>query len=369
MALNITKTADKLESKLDILPKYMNSYLFYGPYDIRYEKTLVPKINDSEILVKVNAALTCGTDLKTFERGHPILIRSMPSKFGHQFAGTIILVGRNVNKFYEGQRIVALNSAPCFSCSFCLRNESNLCENLEFLNGAYAEYIAIPERIVKHNTYSIPNGVSFEAAALLESLSVVLHGLEKSEILKGKTVCIIGAGTIGLLFALLSNLRGAKVITVGRTKLKLDTAKELGAEHVFSLLDYDEPQRLIKDIKNVTSGIGPDVVIEAVGLPTIWELATRIVRRGGLVSLFGGCQKGSTVAIDTYRLHYDELKLVGVFHHTPQYARQALSLIENKLFEDKILNKIITHRVGLGELKRAFLMQKSGEAIQVVVKP
>ena len=371
MTLHLVKTKEenlKREETLEQIPEQMNACLFYGPYDVRYEKVQTPKITDDEILVKIKAALTCGTDLKTFQRSHPKLIKSVPSTFGHQFSGVVVKAGRNVKDFKVDQKIIALNSAPCFKCQFCTKEQFSLCENMEFLNGAYAEYIAIPKNIVRHNTYEIPFGISFETAASLEGLSVVVHGSERSEIASDKTVCVIGTGSIGLMFVAVARLNGAKIISIGRNNYKLKVAQELGADYVLNSNEISDPLELQKKVNDLTGGTGPEIVIEAVGLPSTWELATKLVSRGGLVNFFGGCKKGSKVELDTYRLHYDELKLIGVFHHTPKHVRVALDLLSNTSFRQKVFEKIITHTVPLRELESAFLMHQSGNAIQVAVK-
>lgn len=369
MALHLVKPEREIYEEVEQIPDFMNACLFYGPYDVRNEIIPTPKITNNEILIKIKAALTCGTDLKTFQRSHPILIKSIPQTFGHQFSGIVAKVGRSVKDFYPGQRVIALNSAPCFKCRFCTNEQFSLCENIEFLNGAYAEYIAVPESIVKHNTYEIPTGISFETAASLEGLAVVVHGSERSEISSGKTVCTIGTGSIGLLFVALAKLKGAKVISIGRKDFKLKAAKELGADYVINSTKYHNSDDLIRKVNNLTGGTGPEVVIEAVGLPITWELATRLVGKGGLVNFFGGCKKGSKVELDTYRLHYEELKLIGVFHHTPKHVQTALDLLSNNNFQEKVFEKIITHNFPLRELEKAFLMHESGDAIQVAVKP
>ncbi len=369
MSLHLVKTENNTSNDLEQIPESMNACLFYGPYDVRLEKVKTPEITENELLVKIKAALTCGTDLKTFQRGHPLLIKQIPSTFGHQFSGIVVKAGKNVKDFYLGQKIIALNSAPCFKCRFCIKEQFSLCKNMKFLNGAYAEYIAVPESIVQHNTYEMPPDISFEEAASLEGLSVVVHGAERSEISSDKTVCVIGTGSIGLMFVALAKLNSAKVISIGRNDYKLNVAKELGADYTFNTSQLADLNQLDKQIKDVTNGIGPDIVIEAVGLPATWELATKLVCRGGIVNFFGGCKKGSKVEFDTYRLHYDELKLIGVFHHTPKHVRIALNLLSNVSFRQKIFEKIITHTVPLRELENAFLMHQSGNAIQVAVRP
>ena len=359
---------DSKDTSLEVIPEGMSACLFYGPDDIRYEEIPTPKINENEILVKVDTVLTGGTDLKTFKRGHPVLIKKTPSLFGHQFSGTVVKAGKNVKKFSCGQKIVALNSAPCYECNFCKKKRFSLCENIEFLNGAYAQYIAIPERIVNQNTYVIPENIDLELASILESLAVVLHGYERSEITKDKTVCIIGTGSIGLLFVALAKLNGIRIISVGKNPYKLNIAKEIGADFTLNIKDFLNEEELIKKINSLTNGYGPEVVIEAVGLPEIWQLSTKIVSRGGLVNFFGGCKKGNKVELDTFRLHYDELKLIGVFHHTPEYAQKALNLLSNN-FIQLAIKKVITKKMPLKELKDAFSLHESGNVVQVAINP
>ena len=368
MSMQKVKLSDNVKSASEDIPSLMNACLFYGPGDVRYEKVKTPEINENEILVKVHTVLTGGTDLKTFKRGHPVLIKKTPSLFGHQFSGTVVRIGENIKNLSIGQKIVSLNSAPCFECNFCKKKRFSLCENIEFLNGAYAEYILIPERIVKHNTYLVPENVDLEIASALESLAVVLHGYERSEITKDKTVCIIGTGSIGLLFVALAKLNGVKVISIGKNPLKLNIAKEIGADFTLNIKNFSNEEELIKKIKSLTNNYGPEVVIEAVGLPETWELAVKIVSRGGLVNFFGGCKKGTEVKLDTFKLHYDEIKLIGVFHHTPEYAKKALNLLSGNFIQSTI-KKIITKKIPLKELKEAFLLHDLGEIVQVAVKP
>ena len=199
----------------------MKAIQYYGPQDIRYEEVMVKPPEDGEVVVKVMAALTCGTDVKTFRRGHPVLIKEVPSGFGHEFAGIVEKVGRGVENVKPGDRVVAANSAPCGECFYCKREEYNLCENLNLLNGAYAEYITVPARIVKKNMLILPDDLSFERAAFCEPLANVVHGAERTGIKPGDTVGIIGIGPIGLMFARIAKLMGARVIVAGRNPMKL----------------------------------------------------------------------------------------------------------------------------------------------------
>lgn len=343
----------------------MKSVQYYGPQDIRYEEVNVKEPSANEVLVKVKAALTCGTDLKTYRRGHPVLIKKVPSGFGHEFSGVVEKVGKNVTDFKIGERVVGANSAPCGKCFFCKHGEYNLCENLNFLNGAYAEYITIPEQIVKYNLIKLPDNLSFEKAAFAEPLANVVHGVERTEIKPGQTVGVFGIGPIGLMFVKLAKLKGANVIAAGRNQLKLKMAKEFaGADEVIDLNKYPNPEKIFLSLTEQNKGL--DVAVECVGKPEIWERMFSIVRRGGTIHLFGGCESGTSINIDTRRLHYDELKIISVFHHTPKYFREALNLIA----EDKIdVEKLITLKFPLDLTKQALELHAKGDAIKVLLTP
>lgn len=342
----------------------MKAVRYYAPLDIRYEEINVKEPAEGEVLVKVEAALTCGTDVKTLRRGHPLLIKETPSGFGHEFSGTIAKLGEGVEGFKVGDRVVAANSAPCGECFFCRKGEENLCENLYLLNGAYAQYITIPRLIVEKNLIKIPDDVSFRRAAFSEPLANVVHGIARTPINKGDTVGIVGIGPIGLMFARLAKLKGARVIAMGRNPLKLKAARDFAqADEIIDLKKYPNPKELILSLTPEKRGL--DVAVECVGLPEIWESMFGLVRRGGTVHLFGGCSSGTTVNIDTRRIHYDEVNVVSVFHHTPKYFREALRLISTGEVD---VEKLITKTMQMKYAKKALEMHKNGEAIKVLLE-
>jgi len=343
----------------------MKAVLFYGPQDIRYEDVMPKPLSKGEILVKIKSALTCGTDVKTFRRGHPVLIKQVPSGFGHEFAGVIEKVGEGVEGFKVGDRVVSANSAPCGECFYCKREEYNLCENLDLLNGAYAEYIVVPERIVKKNTLIIPDDLSFDKAAFCEPLANVVHGVERTEIKEGQTVGIIGIGPIGLMFARLAKLKGARTIVAGRNPLKLKMAEEFAlADEIVDLKKYPNPEMIFREFTDEKKGL--DVAVECVGLPEIWERIFSCVRPGGTVHFFGGCKSGSTVTFDTTKMHYGDIRLMSVFHHTPKYFRQALDYIASGEVE---VEKLITNTLALKDVEFAMQQHIDGKAIKFLIKP
>lgn len=343
----------------------MKAVRYWGESDIRYEEVNVTGPKAGEVLVRVKAALTCGTDIKTYRRGHPVLIKKIPSGFGHEFSGVIEKTGLGVKDFQVGDRVVAANSAPCSKCYYCQLEEYNLCENLEFLNGAYAEFITVPQRIVEKNMLKLPKHLPFELAAFSEPLANVVHGVERTNIKPGQTVGIVGIGPIGLMFIRLAKLKGAKVIAAGRNQEKLRLAKDFGgADEIIDLKRYPNPTKIFQSFTK--NGKGLDVAVECVGLPEIWEQMFPLVRRGGTVHFFGGCKSGSKVQIDTTRLHYDDIKVMSVFHHTPKSFKTALDLIASG---DVEVEKLIGARLPLEKTKEALEIHERGDAVKVLITP
>ncbi len=311
---------------MDISPRTnkMLAAVLYGKEQVKVEPVAVPQIGPGDLLVRVKAALTCGTDVKVFRRGYHARMIVPPALFGHELAGDIVATGDQVTRFHPGQRIMAANSAPCGVCFYCKKGVENLCEDLLFNNGAYAEYIRIPSRIVERNTYELAPHVSYQDAALAEPLACVLRGVEETVINPGDNVVVIGLGPIGLMFVRVAALRGARVIAIGRRPTQLDRAGALGAQ---VLLTADDSLNLVTAVRDVTKDHGADVAIEAVGSPQTWQEAVQMVRRGGTVNFFGGCASDTTVPIDTQHLHYSEITLKASFHHTPKLIRAALEMI------------------------------------------
>jgi L-iditol 2-dehydrogenase len=325
----------------------MRQALFYAPGDVRLQEVPVPVPGTGEVLVKVEVALVCGTDAKTYRRGHPVLLAEAPAPFGHEYAGAVAAVGEGVSEFAIGDRVTSANSAPCGHCFFCLRDQFSLCEHLQpLLNGAYAEYLLVPARIVEVNMMHVPAGMEAERAALVEPLACVLKGLEVGDVGPGMTVGIVGLGPIGLMMTYAAASRGARVLAVGRNDHKLAAARLAGAAEVIDLrLCGDDAAGAVKALTE--EGRGVDVAVEAVGMPDVWDFAVSIVRRGGVVNFFGGCEQGSTACVDTYRLHYEELCLTAAFHHTPRHVRMAMDVLSRSDFP---VRSLVTHRYTLEEL-------------------
>ena len=342
----------------------MRAAMLHGPEDVRMEEIPVPEIGPGDVLLRIRAALTCGTDAKVFKRGgHPTMIRP-PSAFGHEFSGVVAAVGPAVRGFERGVRVVAANSAPCGECRYCKLGRESLCDDMLYINGAYAEYLAIPERIVKRNLLPIPGHLSFEHAALVEPLACVVHGMEESNIRPGDAVVVNGAGPIGLFFVRLAKLREAEVIATDMEAERLAVARRLGAvETVLA----SEVRDIVEAVRALTpAGKGSDVAIDATGVPAMWEAATKMVRRGGLVNLFGGCRPGTTVNLDTALIHYSEITIKGVYHHTPKFVRKALDLLASGRMK---AGEFITREMPLERVHEALALIINREGVKTAVIP
>ncbi len=341
----------------------MQAAVLYGKEDVKVESVAIPKIGPHDVLVRVKAALTCGTDVKVFRRGYHARMIVPPALFGHELAGDIVVAGERVTKFKTGDRVVAANSAPCGECYFCQRDLENLCEDLLFNNGAYAEYIRIPGRIVQKNLYRIPASVAYQDAALAEPLACVLRGLEESNVRAGDTVAVIGLGPIGLMFVRMAKVMGARVVAMARRQAQLDDAKRMGAAHLVCLPETEDP---IGVMRGLTDGRGADVVIEAVGKPEVWNLAVQLLRKGGTVNFFGGCPNETRVELDTNLLHYSELTCKASFHHTPRLIRQALEAVTRR---EICARDFVTDEAPLSSLKDVLrlLMNSSGRLKTAII--
>lgn len=327
----------------------MTAAVLRGKEDLRVEQVPVPVAGPGEMVVRVEAALTCGTDLKVYRRGYHAKMLTANRLFGHELAGVVSEVGEGVTEFAVGDRVVPLNSAPCDVCFYCRAGQQNLCEDLLFNNGAYAEYILVPARIMAKNTLRVPAEMKLEHAALTEPLACAVRGLEESQARAGQTMIVLGAGPIGLLFIHAASLMGVHVIAVVKRTDQVETAKRFGAEQVVRIADVEDPVAAARAL--TPEGRGADVVIEAVATPQAWQWATLMARKGGLVNLFGGPPAGTTVEFDTNLLHYSDLTLKASFHHTPATARAAFDLLRSGRFK---CEEFLTGVASIEELPEVF---------------
>jgi L-iditol 2-dehydrogenase len=334
--------------------------LLYGQEDLRLEQVPEPTPAAGEVVIQVEAATTCGTDLKVWRRGGHAKMLTPPTLFGHEGAGRIVAIGAGVTNWRVGDRVVANNSAPCMKCFFCQRREYSLCPNLTWNNGTFAEYIKIPAPIVQHNLLQIPDQLPSVLAAMTEPLACVLHGISRSQVKPHDRVVVLGDGAIGLMFvAVLSEY--TEVILWGGNNKRLEIGEKLGAARTFN---YHQVTDIPNTVRELTDGWGADVVIEATGIPSVWEKAIACARPGATVNLFGGCPKDTTITLNTEQLHYSEITIKGVFHNTPEYVKSALSLIASGTISFDLL---ISEQRPLQDLEQVFMDMKARKVIKVAM--
>ena len=327
----------------------MQAAVLFGKEDLRMERVEVPVAGAGEMVVRVGAALTCGTDLKVYRRGYHAAMLKPPMLFGHELAGTVHELGAGVTRFAVGDRVAPMNSAPCDRCYWCGKGQQNLCADLLFNNGAYAEFLRVPARIVAGNTLRVPQGMALEHAALTEPLACVVRGLEESGAQAGDCMVVIGAGPIGLMWMHAAELAGVDVIAVVKRADQVETARLLGVRQVVRIEDGVDTVAAVRAL--TPSGRGADVVIEAVATPMTWEWAVAMVRKGGVVNFFGGPPSGTVVALDTNRLHYGDITLKASFHHTPSTCRTAFAMLAGGRFQ---CAQFLTARARLEEVPEVF---------------
>lgn len=348
------------------VPRQQKTVFLLGPERVELRTVPVPEPGPGELLLRIEAATTCGTDVKVLRRGgHPRMLH-VPTPFGHEMAGTIAAIGPGTERWKIGDRVVVANSAPCGACEWCLRDRENLCAHLQYLNGAFAEYLLVPRRFADASTYAIPEGLSPEIAALAEPLACVLHGLEVCALDRPSEVVVYGGGPIGLLFVdvLSSQRAGHHVVLADPNAPRLEVARQLGASEAVQVSrDGGEAARLRRYSR---TGDGFDLAIEATGSPVAWEDALASARPGGMVLLFGGCRPGTTIPLDTHRIHYGELTIKGAYHHRPATFERALSLLAGGTLHPEAL---LSMERPLDDLEGALRSMMRKEALKVVIRP
>lgn len=340
----------------------MRSAILVEPKRIELRSVPMPQPNPGAIVVRVRAALTDGTDLKAYRRGHPQM--PMPTPFGHEFSGDVAAIGDGVTKFSVGDPVMSVHSAPCTSCYWCSRGEEELCESVMSTKilGAYAEYIEVPRHIVQQNCYRKPPDLSYACAAFLEPLSCVVHSLDFANIPEGSTVLVLGDGGFGLLHAALLARAGMRAILAGRRAERLRMGREFGVAHTIDARNEDVAQR----VRDFTDGRGADALIECTGREEVWEAAPMMVRRGGIVSFFGGLPSTARVSFLAARMHYDEVRLVSPFHFTPRAVRRAYELLASREIDPAAL---VSASVPLDRIADVFERLDAGEGIKFAIAP
>lgn len=340
----------------------MKAAILVEPKRIELRDVPVPQPAKGGILVRIRAALTDGTDLKAWRRGHPQM--PMPTPFGHEFSGEVAATGEGVVKFAVGDAVMSVHSAPCGVCYWCLHAQEELCESVMSTKilGAYAEYIEIPAHIVERNCYPKPPELPYASAAFLEPLACVVHSLDMLGACAGSTVLVLGDGGFGLLHAALLAKRGARPVLAGRRTQRLALAHELGVEHVLNAHERDVRDEILQ----MTNGRGADALVECTGRQEVWEAAPDYVRRGATIAFFGGLPANARVRFPASRMHYDEIRMVSPFHFTTGAVRRAYELLKSGELDPQPL---ISGTVPLADIEQIFTRLDSGDGIKFAVEP
>lgn len=343
----------------------MRAALLHGPDDLRIEEIPDPAPGPGDVVIAIEGALTCGTDIKMLHRGHPALT-AYPARFGHEFAGRIAATGTDVTGWRPGDRVVASDSAPCGACFFCLHGQEQLCEDLLYVFGGFAQYLLLPARLVACNLHRLPDDLPFAEAALCEPLASAIHAVDRADLQSGEFAAIVGGGALGLMLALVASSRGASVLLCDPHPGRLALARELGVAHTLPVTsDLDQPAA-VRDLS--AGGRGADVAFEAVGRPAVWEQTVAMTRKGGRAILFGGCALGTTITLPTDRIHYEEVDVLGVYHHSPSYIAAALRLIASRTLP---FSRLIGDHRPLDGLREALAdMERHGDRyLKIAIHP
>ena len=349
------------------IPSTMRGAMLLGPEHIEIQNVPVTQPRRGEALLKIGAATTCGTDVKVFKRGgHPRMLK-VPTLFGHEVAGEIAAIGEGVSNLIVGDRVVVANSAPCGECQYCLVSRENLCTDLHYLNGAFSEYLALPERFVRRSLYSLPDSLSFARAALTEPLACVLHGSDACDVARyakapDAQAIVLGGGPIGLLFVAVLARRGVDVLLADPNPSRLEAGVRMGASSTAAIQRGGGQAEHLLGL--TPDGLGAHIVVDCTGIPEVWADALNLARPGGLVNLFGGCAPGTQVPLDTHRVHYSEITIKGVYHHRPHTFSQALSLLSDPSFPADVL---LTDKSKLDGIEQALQAMINKQALKVVI--
>lgn len=341
----------------------MKASVYYSKNDIRYEEVAVPELEDGDILVQMKSCGLCGTDIHKAQ--HQTV--TGPVVLGHEVAAEVVKTGKRVTRFQPGDRIVTAIHVPCFTCHYCDRGHYTLCEQFKSTHiepGGFAEYIRLPELHVKHLTHKIPEGMSWEKAAMVEPVGCCLHGLKQAAITPGCSVLVMGSGTIGLLSAQLSAMMGASNIIVSDlSPFKLDLALRVGINHAINPATEDLEARLMA----VTGGLGVDVVVIAAGVSSLLPQAINLLRRGGRVVVFSPFDHNNMVSIDAGRFFRDEISVIGTYSLSAYEMPEAVEILRlNKIN----VEEMITHSYPLSQLQEAieFAANPANDVLKVVMK-
>jgi len=345
----------------------MKAIVYYAPGDVRVDTLPEPQAGPGELRVKVDACAVCGTDLKSYKHGNPRI--KAPLTMGHEFTGLIDTIGSGVEGFAVGERVVMATSISCGHCRYCRRGWRNLCVDLAPMGftfpGGMAEYTVIPAQALRNgHVVRVPPGIPAEQAALAEPLSCAVNAVGQCNIRQGDVVVVVGAGPMGLMNACVARAMGAGTVVLAEvSEARLAQAGRFGCD----VLVNPEKEDLVKRVKDLTDGLGADVAIVAAPAARPQEIAPDLVRKQGTVCLFASLPVGqSMLQLDSRKLHYGELHLIGSSDSTAEHVRAAVEMMATGAVPTA---RLASHVLPLEEVFQAFELMTSGEALRVVLQP
>ncbi len=348
----------------------MRAAVLYGPEDARIEEVPIPAPGPGELLVRVDVASVDFTDRKVFLRGsHPMI--TVPGLFGHEWAGTIAEVGGGAeDRWRPGQRVAAANSAPCppeaeSACRQCRRGRQSMCETIQYLNGAFAPFILVPARLAKTNLHPVPAEVPLEHMVFTEPYACAVQATRRIPVGPEDTVVIVGAGPMGLFLVNALRRRHGQdltIVSLDHLDNRLAVARTLGATHALNTRGRDSREALRAAIGRPDA----DVVIEVIGAVETHREALGLVGRGGSLVSFGGVAPGQILPVDIGHLHYQEIAILPIYHHTPQDVAEAVRQLAAGLVP---VEHLITGRLPLAEIRTALQLVADRATLRTLLFP
>jgi len=339
----------------------MKVAMYYNNNDVRIEEMPIPEIDDNELLVKVQACGICGSDVMEWYR-----LKKAPRVLGHEMAGDIVKVGKNVKKYKIGDRIFVSHHVPCNTCSFCKNDQHTLCKTLHSTNfypGGFAEYLRVPEINVDRGVFILPKEISYEGGAFIEPLACVVRGMKIAGIKSGQSVLVLGGGVAGLLNIKLTKAKGAsKIFATDIDVFRLKTAKKMGADVVINA-----KENVPEEVKKHNNGKLADLVILCAGVPSAAKQAMNSVATGGTILLFAPTEPGVETPFPMFDLWNKQVKIVSTYAGAPRDLKEAIELIKNKKVK---VTDMITHKFPLSEAAKAFkLAAQAKNSIKIIIEP
>jgi len=339
----------------------MKVAMYYKNDDVRVEEMPIPEINDNELLVKVRASGICGSDVMEWYR-----LKTAPRVLGHEIAGDIVEVGKNIKKYKVGDRVFVSHHVPCNNCNFCNNNQHTLCDTLHSTNfypGGFAEYLKVPEINVNMGTFVLPKEMTYAEGAFIEPLACVVRGFRIAEMKPEQSILVLGSGIAGLLQIKLAKAMGArKIFATDINEHRLKIAKKLGADVVINA-----KENVAKLVKNNNDGVLADFAILCAGVPSAVKQTFESVAPGGTVLFFAMTKPGVEIPFHLFDIWNKQVKMVSTYAGAPKDIIDAIDLIKSK--KVKVLD-MITHRLPLAEAAKGFkLVAEAEESIKVIIEP